>query len=48
MDLGLADKVALVCGSSRGLGRAVAEELVDEGAAVAICARDAEGTRPRP
>ena len=42
MDLGLADKVALVCGSSRGLGRAVADELVDEGAAVAICARDAE------
>jgi 3-oxoacyl-[acyl-carrier protein] reductase len=41
VDLGLADKVALVCGSSRGLGRAVAEELVDEGAAVAICARKA-------
>ena len=43
MDLGLADKVALVCGSSRGLGRAAAEELIDEGAAVAICARDPVG-----
>jgi 3-oxoacyl-[acyl-carrier protein] reductase len=39
VNLGLEDKVALVCGASRGLGRAVAEELVGEGAAVALCAR---------
>jgi 3-oxoacyl-[acyl-carrier protein] reductase len=42
VNLGLDDKVALVCGASRGLGRAVAEELVAEGASVAICSRDAE------
>jgi 3-oxoacyl-[acyl-carrier protein] reductase len=39
MDLGLANKVALVGGSSRGLGRAVAEELAAEGAQVVLCAR---------
>ena len=41
VNLGLAGRVALVCGSSRGLGRAVAEELAAEGAAVALCARTA-------
>jgi 3-oxoacyl-[acyl-carrier protein] reductase len=40
MDLGLKDKVALVVAGSRGLGRAVAEELAAEGASVIICARD--------
>ncbi|HXT68920.1 MAG TPA: SDR family oxidoreductase [Vicinamibacterales bacterium] len=39
MDLGLAGKVALVAAGSKGLGRAVAEELAAEGATVAICAR---------
>jgi 3-oxoacyl-[acyl-carrier protein] reductase len=42
VNLGLGDKVALVCGASRGLGRAIAAELVAEGAAVAVCSRDAE------
>jgi 3-oxoacyl-[acyl-carrier protein] reductase len=42
VNLGLDDKVALVCGSSRGLGRAVAEELAAEGASVALCARNKE------
>jgi 3-oxoacyl-[acyl-carrier protein] reductase len=42
VNLGLDDKVALVCGASRGLGRAVAAELVAEGAAVAVCSRDAD------
>jgi len=40
MDLGLSNRVALVCGASRGIGFAVAEELAREGAQVAICARD--------
>lgn len=40
MDLGLANKVALVAAGSRGLGRAVAEELAAEGASLVLCARD--------
>jgi 3-oxoacyl-[acyl-carrier protein] reductase len=40
MDLGLKGKVALVAAASRGLGRAVACQLAEEGAAVAICARN--------
>ena len=42
MDLGLKDKVALVAAGSRGLGRAVAEELAAEGASLLLCARDAK------
>jgi 3-oxoacyl-[acyl-carrier protein] reductase len=42
MDLGLKNKVALVAASSRGLGRAVAEELANEGASLILCARDAQ------
>ena len=42
MDFGLADKNALVMGSSTGLGRAIAESLIAEGARVAICARGSE------
>lgn len=42
MDLGLKHKVALVAAASRGLGRAVAEELAAEGASLVICARKAE------
>ncbi|MBY0375914.1 MAG: SDR family oxidoreductase [Bryobacteraceae bacterium] len=41
MDLGLKDKVAVVAAASHGLGKAVARALTDEGAKVAICARDA-------
>jgi 3-oxoacyl-[acyl-carrier protein] reductase len=41
MDLGLRNKVALVAAASRGLGRAVAEELAAEGASLILCARDA-------
>ncbi len=39
MDLQLAGKIALVAASSRGLGRAVAEELAAEGASLVLCAR---------
>ncbi len=34
------NKVAIVCGSSRGMGRAIAEELFMRGAKVTICARN--------
>ena len=39
MDLGLAGRRALVTGGTRGLGRAIVERLVEEGCAVALCAR---------
>ncbi|HEX2482440.1 MAG TPA: SDR family NAD(P)-dependent oxidoreductase, partial [Methylomirabilota bacterium] len=39
MELGLRGRVALVAGSSRGIGRAIALRLAAEGAAVVICAR---------
>jgi 3-oxoacyl-[acyl-carrier protein] reductase len=39
MDLGLKDKVAMVTGASRGIGRATAEILAQEGAILAICSR---------
>ncbi|HEY6089919.1 MAG TPA: SDR family oxidoreductase [Gemmatimonadaceae bacterium] len=42
MDLGLRGKVALVAASSKGLGRAVAEELALEGAHLVMCARGKE------
>jgi NAD(P)-dependent dehydrogenase (short-subunit alcohol dehydrogenase family) len=42
MDLGLKGKSALVTGASKGLGRAIAEELAKEGANVALCARGKE------
>jgi len=40
MDLGLRGRTALVAAASKGLGRAIAQELAAEGASVAICARD--------
>lgn len=41
MDLGLQNRVALILASSKGLGKAVATELVSEGAKVIICGREA-------
>jgi len=40
MDLQLSGKIAIVTGSSRGLGLASARALVNEGAHVTICGRD--------
>ncbi len=42
MDLGLQDKVAFVTGGSMGIGREVARQLAEDGARVAITARDAD------
>ena len=42
MDLGLKGKKAVVTGASRGIGRAIADLLAEEGADVAICARGAD------
>ena len=42
MDLELTGKRALITGATRGLGRAIAGRLAEEGCRVALCARDGE------
>lgn len=45
MNLNLKSKRVLVAGGSRGIGRAIALAFAQEGAAVSICARGAEGVK---
>jgi 3-oxoacyl-[acyl-carrier protein] reductase/bacilysin biosynthesis oxidoreductase BacG len=45
MDLGLEGRVAIVTGGSRGIGRACAASLLEEGARVALVSRDADRLR---
>ena len=42
MDLGLQERVAVIGGGSKGLGRACADSLAKEGANLVICSRNAE------
>ncbi len=42
MNLGLNNKIALICAASQGLGFAVADELAAEGASLIICSRGEE------
>src|SRR4051812_12783064 len=43
MDLGLANKVCIVTGSTSGIGLAVAQQLQEEGVRVVTCGRRAAG-----
>ena len=43
MDLMLKGKKAAIVGATRGIGRAIAKELIDEGCKVSICARNQKG-----
>jgi 3-oxoacyl-[acyl-carrier protein] reductase len=45
LDFGIRDRVALVAASSKGLGRAIAEELAAEGVHLVMCARGEDALR---
>ena len=42
MDLGIKGRTAIVCGASKGLGRACAEALAAEGVNLVLTARSAD------
>ena len=46
MDLGIKGRRAIVCASSKGLGRACAIALANEGVHVTVAARGGEATKP--
>ncbi|MBI2000884.1 MAG: SDR family oxidoreductase [candidate division NC10 bacterium] len=45
MDLGLKDRVVMISGASRGIGRAVAAAFIAEGGRLAVCSRNGEELR---
>src|SRR5438128_1610931 len=45
IETGLAGKIAMVSGASKGIGRAVAEKLAAEGVRLSLCARSADQLR---
>ncbi|NVJ98260.1 MAG: SDR family oxidoreductase [Alphaproteobacteria bacterium] len=47
MDLGLKGKRAIVTGGTRGIGAAIVDQLTEEGAEVAFCARNSEQVESR-
>ena len=42
LNLGIKDRVAIVTGSSQGIGKSIAYTLAKEGAKIVICARNKE------
>src|SRR5437763_4089462 len=46
MDFGITGRVAMVAAASKGLGRAVAEVLAQEGCRLSICSRSVESLEP--